>query len=125
MIFQCIWRSGSDKLSCGQIRATHELIEDHVRKAHLGDQRVIGEEDFYIQELPIEALSSPPTKSHWDMVKPITESPEYKRQLRVDSSEANEGGLHHQHNNTYLIPPSVVSLLLVLQFAIQKLFDME
>jgi hypothetical protein len=46
------------------------------------------EEDFYIVDEQLEPACSPPTKSHWDMVRPRSEDPEYQKQLRLAASPA-------------------------------------
>ncbi|XP_014206995.1 zinc finger protein 395 isoform X2 [Copidosoma floridanum] len=84
-IYKCTWRDETSKNGrCGEIGSTWDMVAEHVLRDHLHGQKTSeDEEDFYIVDEELEVACSPPTKSHWDMVRPRTEDPEYQKQLRL------------------------------------------
>uniref|UniRef100_A0A0A9XSB4 Zinc finger protein 395 n=1 Tax=Lygus hesperus TaxID=30085 RepID=A0A0A9XSB4_LYGHE len=74
VVYQCRWPG------CHVMKSTCQLIEAHVRNAHLGprneregDEDMEGddhEEEFYYTEVEVGFTSPPPTLSHRDMARP-------------------------------------------------------
>ena len=82
------------------------------RYANRGDTKHEAEADFYIDEEIREVTCSPPTKSHWDMVRPRTEDPEYQRQhcplvqhqQHQHQHQQQQQNHHHLHHNYHQEP---------------------
>ncbi|XP_075235780.1 zinc finger protein 395-like isoform X2 [Lycorma delicatula] len=97
MVFRCTWPG------CNVMMTTCSGIESHVRKKHLAhrpdDECCMDddhEEEFYYTEVELGPTSSPPTcdRSHWDMVRPPHEDPEYQRTLTTSFSAIGQQIAH-------------------------------
>ncbi|KAJ8679771.1 hypothetical protein QAD02_015558 [Eretmocerus hayati] len=111
-IYRCTWRTGENRnIRCGETGSTWEVVAEHVLRTHLNGQNTAEhEEDFYIVDEQLEPACSPPTKSHWDMVRPRSEDPEYQKQLRLAASPNQNTPMNTNSNAQDIIIRDVFSI---------------